>query len=228
MKILFAFKIFGLLICLVGVISVMHRLSPGHIDKFFRTLGADPGAAQPIAPGLSGSSGPSPTRPSSPGHPSSATDPSSPTPSTAPSSTTSSPSSSPGFPTEMPSESSESSSYRLCETRIHSLRWKDGFRIEESKEDMKMKWLAYGTEAREPRELSYLEVEKWLSQNCSITVGTSAAAAAGLEFAPFVTIQFVNQNLKTVYRAGSNLFQIDGQVLRSSQLEHALENLRNF
>ncbi len=170
MKILFALKIFGLLICFVGVVAVINRLDPKHVDKFFKTLGADQSQT--------GNDGASPPA---------------------------------------------SSTYRLCDSRIHSMKWNDGRRIEESKDGMKLKWMAHNPE---PRELSYLEIERWLSQNCDISVTT--ASSAGVAFSPFLTIEFVNQNLKTIYRASPNLFQIDGQVLHSTQLEQALEKLRNL
>ncbi len=62
----------------------------------------------------------------------------------------------------------------LCPTRIVAFKWTDKFggprrSIEERQQPggIKMQWLAV---APEPREVNYLEIEKWLTLHCQVTV----------------------------------------------------------
>jgi hypothetical protein len=58
-----------------------------------------------------------------------------------------------------------SKALNLCDTRVDSILFPDGRKIEEVKSGMDMKWMAYDPA---PRELNYLEVEKWLGQYCRV------------------------------------------------------------
>ena len=65
-------------------------------------------------------------------------------------------------------ESTVAARIRLCPTRIKRIEWvHEGRRIEETQEKgLKLRWQAGG--AGKMEELSYLEVEKWLGQYCTV------------------------------------------------------------
>lgn len=122
-------------------------------------------------------------------------------------------------------ESGQTQNFNLCRTRVHAMIWTDGHKIEESKNGMKMKWLAYTPAAR---EVSYLEVERWLGENCRVPMNSVAPeTAAGLTFLPFMTFQFIDQQAAAIMRAG-DVFQVDGAIFKSAKLANALDELKGI
>src|SRR4051812_43310102 len=53
----------------------------------------------------------------------------------------------------------------ICPTRIRSMTWSDGRKIEEVDKDSRLRWMGH---APDERELTYLEMERWLSQHCQV------------------------------------------------------------
>jgi hypothetical protein len=73
------------------------------------------------------------------------------------------------------------SRWTICTNRIRRIEWFAGDGIEEQKEGLKMRWLAYvydpkvgarGPGAPRSRELQldYMDMEKWLSRNCQVII----------------------------------------------------------
>jgi hypothetical protein len=115
-----------------------------------------------------------------------------------------------------------SEAYNLCKTRISSFRWFNDFRIEESKDSFKGKWMAYDPA---PSELNYLEMEKWLSQHCEVPVQKSAEQVPASDFHPFVTIRYIDGSSFLIETAGPGRFRMDGQIYRSDELMSAFREL---
>ena len=117
--------------------------------------------------------------------------------------------------------------YTLCRTRIHALKWADGTKVEEHLEGLKMKWFAYGPE---PRLLSYLEIEKWLSKHCQFTVAPlSTEFSAGIRFEPFMVIDFVDKSTKEILKGSDSvgeIFKVGDRSFRSPEFSEALKELR--
>lgn len=57
--------------------------------------------------------------------------------------------------------------FNICPTRIHAVVWPDGRKVEEKKEGLKLRWMAFDPSER---EMAYLETEKWLSRHCQIII----------------------------------------------------------
>lgn len=125
--------------------------------------------------------------------------------------------------------------YNLCPTRITGFIWNaenPGTRrsIEEKQIGAKMHWMVY-----EPaeREISYLEIEKWLTSHCQIVVrpapAPTPAGAANTTAGPHfpLEIHYVDGSHKSFEQIGAHLFRIEGQAFDSDDFALALAELRN-
>jgi hypothetical protein len=113
----------------------------------------------------------------------------------------------------------------ICPTRIHSITWADGRRIEETENGLKLKWMGYVPDAR---ELTYLEVERWLSQHCQV-VGQPLPLKAQDQPAPYLTIQYVDGSKIEIYRMGDDLFRFGAKGLyRSKDFVEAIRELEHI
>jgi hypothetical protein len=115
--------------------------------------------------------------------------------------------------------------YNLCPTRVRAVIWPDGKKIEEKKDGLKLRWMAADPQ---PREIGYLEVEKWLSQHCQIAVQKKPADATALAASSKIIVQYIDGSEKTFGLAKPGEFIEGGSVLISSDLESALAELRKI
>jgi hypothetical protein len=114
---------------------------------------------------------------------------------------------------------------KLCRSRVQSLIWPDGRKIEERVDGLKMDWMAHDPS---PRLLNYLDMEKWLSQHCEITTqGLQSRDRALSAYLPFLTIKFVDGSTLQIQQSPGEpeLFLIDHQLVRSGDLLKASNEL---
>ena len=124
-----------------------------------------------------------------------------------------------------------SSVLNLCDNRVDSILFPDGRKIEEVKSGMDMKWVAYGPT---PRELSYIEMEKWLGQYCRVATQTIEK----LEMKPekvampvVLVLKFIDGRTKSIEGFPErNFFAAHPGVppFASSDLVEALKELRRL
>lgn len=118
--------------------------------------------------------------------------------------------------------------FNLCPTRVHAIVWSDGRKVEESKDGLKLRWMAYDPQ---PREISYLDVEKWLSAHCQVHVSPpSVEDKTRSEFHDFLTVRYIDGQELKVLRAGEpggaeDLFRIGDQLYRSDDFRDAVNEL---
>lgn len=94
----------------------------------------------------------------------------------------------------------------LCRTRVHAIRFPNGDTVIEKKKGLDLQWTAESAEnAGTPRQLNYLEVEKWFSRHCKF----KAAVAPPLENlepsnepVKYVLIEFIDKSTWEIYREG--------------------------
>ena len=116
----------------------------------------------------------------------------------------------------------------LCLSRISKITLPDGASIEERQDGVggRGRWIAKhsGTE----REVSYVEVEKWLASNCRPHI-KQALPSASAQFAS-LGITFVDGTVESIQQGISEtaLFIIGSNTFESSGLERALSDLRKI
>jgi hypothetical protein len=116
----------------------------------------------------------------------------------------------------------------LCRSRVRTLAFPDGRKIEERVDGLSMSWMAYGPEAH---EISYLDMEKWLSKHCQINVEPlKPQDEARSAYGDFLSLQFIDGKQIKIEVAGGRaspeaLFRIDGELVRSEDLRLAVEEL---
>lgn len=116
--------------------------------------------------------------------------------------------------------------FNLCPTRIHAIVWNDGRKVEELRQGLKLRWMAHDPQ---PREISYLAVEKWLSRHCTIAVRLKEGGEPAAEKTPFLVIQFINQTeMKILKLAGGGFAVDDGPSFQSPDFEEALVELEEI
>jgi hypothetical protein len=127
----------------------------------------------------------------------------------------------------------------LCRTRIASFHFPDGRSIVEEKHGPRFEWLAEerqrdarGEETLLRSEMSYIEMEKWLSRHCQYVVRPAdPAEASGLAIAPLVRVVFVDRSELIFGRAGEWIGEMEqgafkGGRFKSPDLMSALEELK--
>ncbi len=115
-----------------------------------------------------------------------------------------------------------SAKFNLCQTRVHAIVWPDGKKIEELKQGMTMKWLAHDPT---PREISYLDVEKWLGEHCSFSVMDVAGPVPNVDFRP-VKVEFIDKTELIIGVGTGDRFQIGNRIVSSPEFSQALKDLR--
>lgn len=116
--------------------------------------------------------------------------------------------------------------FNLCRTRIVGVEFGSGRKIEEARDGFKVKWLASDPQSR---EISTLEVEKWLTQHCQIViqvVDPSTTASFNSE-AP-LTFHYVDNSSLILKHIDGHYFQIDGRTVDSTDLARALIELQEI
>jgi len=122
------------------------------------------------------------------------------------------------------SQGSGPEKFNLCKTRVHAIIWPDGKKIEEFKRGMTMKWLAMDPE---PREIGYIDVEKWLGEHCRFTVMTVEGSAPSTGGAP-LTVEFIDTTALRIEIGPSDHFLIEGRLVYSPEFSQALRELRSL
>jgi len=122
--------------------------------------------------------------------------------------------------------------YNLCPTRIVGFIWNaenssTRRSIEEKQVGAKMHWMAHDPAER---EVSYLDIEKWLTSHCQIVVrplppAAAEAPKAGPRFP--LEIHYVDGSRKSIEQIGVHVFRINGQTVDSEDFAQALTELRN-
>ena len=127
----------------------------------------------------------------------------------------------------------------LCRTRIASFHFPEGRSIVEEKRGPRLEWLSEELQTvagSEPtllrRELSYMEMEKWLSRHCQYVVKPGdGSEASGLAIAPLVRVVFVDKSEINFGRAGEWVGEMEqgafkGGRFKSPDLLSALDELK--
>jgi hypothetical protein len=118
----------------------------------------------------------------------------------------------------------------LCPTRIASVTWADGREVEESPSGIKRKWLAAFPRAA-PREIGYLEVEKWLSQHCEVIAQLAEGVIVGADSAQrLAVVRYIDGSETVIDQTPQGLVKISqpgasARFYRSSDLKGALQEL---
>lgn len=106
----------------------------------------------------------------------------------------------PGFqPTTHAAENGEVS-FNFCPNRIQSIQWVNGPRVEETRDGLKMHWMATSG-SEKPTEIGYLEMEKWLSAHCKIAVKATDRVQNAT---PFLVVTYLDGTRLSIDRGGDN------------------------
>lgn len=118
--------------------------------------------------------------------------------------------------------------FGLCRTRIVAITWPDGRKIEERKDGLKLTWTAADPANR---EVSYLDVEKWLSRHCQVIVRAADPGSLGamtpLAGGP-ILIKYVDGNQSKLEAFPGDIFRFDGRVMKSTDLMESLIELQKI
>ena len=117
----------------------------------------------------------------------------------------------------------ETKTLNLCKTRVHAIIFADGKKVEEFKQGLEMKWMAHDPT---PREIYYLDVEKWLGKYCRIQVEASTESPK-VELPVAVTVEFIDQSKELIHQEGAT-FIVGGTYFRSEEFANALVELRHL
>ncbi|CAN5577370.1 hypothetical protein BH10BDE1_BH10BDE1_33100 [soil metagenome] len=139
---------------------------------------------------------------------------------------------------------------KLCQTRVHAVRFPDGRSVVEHKNGMKLDWMAeemgsaqtsgsdYGpgpAGSSSGRTVAYLQIENWFSLHCEFAASPAPPLdekkdnlEPSNEPVKFVRIDFIDNTHWELYRTGDVLFSVSHPNDRfiSPDLETALRELR--
>lgn len=87
--------------------------------------------------------------------------------------------------------------YNICPTRIHAVAWPDGRVVEELRKGLDLKWTSR-KEVGATTELSYLEVEKWLSRHCQIVIKPIEMPQDEIAMRPLINITYIDEKKAAV------------------------------
>lgn len=118
--------------------------------------------------------------------------------------------------------------FNICRTRITAIEFGSQRRIEESNAGLKVTWKAVDPRMR---EISTLDVEKWLTGHCQIVIKPALGVAGDLgegNLKPIgsVEFKFVDGTKLSVQRLGEQRFKIESRVFESPDLQMALLELQ--
>lgn len=115
----------------------------------------------------------------------------------------------------------------ICRTRIHAIEFDGGQKVEEFKQGLNLKWLAF--EDSKPRELGYLDVEKWLSRHCQIIVKPVDEAALPKDAVRGkVKLVYIDRTELPIDWIYGHHFQFEGKTYDSTDFADALAELRGL
>ena len=110
----------------------------------------------------------------------------------------------------------------ICRTRVKAILLPNGNRIEELREGVKLTWMAYDPN---PREIGYLEVEKWLSQHCQITIVKQTESRILTPGPGKLTLEYISGAPMVIQVRGANEFETGEAKFHSPDLTSALAEL---
>ena len=115
------------------------------------------------------------------------------------------------------------SKYNVCKTRVRAVVWPDGRRIEESKTDIRARWMAVDPQSR---EINGLDVEKWFSRHCEIVVRESGDAKTATDgFGNYVTFEFIDGTKTDFLRNEKGVIRADERQFVSPDFDAAVAEL---
>jgi len=119
--------------------------------------------------------------------------------------------------------------FNICRTRIHSITWPSGRRVEEFREGLKLRWTAVDPQ---PREIGYMEVEKWLSSHCQVIVRPLNEAPEVAGKPSEIVIRFVDNTSATIRNLGGAVYDLkdfgEERLVESPDLQEALLELQRI
>jgi hypothetical protein len=115
------------------------------------------------------------------------------------------------------------SKFNVCKTRVRAVVWPDGRKVEESRQDLRARWMAVDPT---PREIGSLDVEKWFSRHCEIVIRESEASAAVKEgFSNFVTFEFIDGTKTDFQRSEAGVIRAGERQFFSDDFDAAVAEL---
>ena len=111
----------------------------------------------------------------------------------------------------------------ICPTRVHGIVWPDGRKIQEVSGAVKAKWQAYNLD---PVDIGSMDVEKWLSLHCQVTVANRDAAASELK--PYLTFDYIDGTHEALDKATDGLYRFKGRTFDSPDLTTAISDLTSL
>ena len=121
-------------------------------------------------------------------------------------------------------ESGNTEQLTWCQTRVQSMESPSGFKIYQDK----LKWL---TGDSNPREVNFLDVEKWFGRNCSLKIKPLGKATTDINtFQTALIVNFIKGGSERFLNLPQepHIYSWKGQVFRSPQLKQALDQLKTF
>ena len=117
--------------------------------------------------------------------------------------------------------------FNICRTRVHAIVWPSGRRVEEFREGLKLRWLAVDPR---PREIGYLEVEKWLSAHCQVVIKPVTDAPKGT--AATIEVRYIDEKVSRIKVYEDAIFDLkefgEERLVRSDDLRDALLELQKI
>ncbi len=111
----------------------------------------------------------------------------------------------------------------ICKNRVRAVVWPDGRKVEESRQDLRARWMAVDPS---PREIGGLEVEKWFSRHCEIVIREDDISKATAQaFNNFVTFEFIDGTKTDFGRTEGGVFRADDRQFYSADFNSAIAEL---
>jgi len=110
-------------------------------------------------------------------------------------------------------------SVNICPTRVHAIVWPDGRKLQEASGGMKARWQSYNLT---PEDVGSMDIEKWLSLHCQVSV-TDHAASASMK--PYVTFEYIDGKKEALDRSDDGVYRFAGKTFVSPDLDQAFADL---
>lgn len=117
--------------------------------------------------------------------------------------------------------------FNLCPTRVRGIDFNGKRQIEESKDALKVTWMAVDPRLR---EISTLDIEKWLTHHCQVVIRLiqdPEVASSGPDH-PSLDFQYVDGTKLKFSRVGERIFKTDKMSFESADFAAALVELQQL
>jgi hypothetical protein len=95
-------------------------------------------------------------------------------------------------------------------------------------EEVHQKW-QISIDSSEPKNVEYLDVEKWLAQYCMLNIHIYRnEKILDQHLMPFAKATFNDGSEAKIFRLGDDVFQINEVIFKSHQMESAIRDLQNL